>query len=197
MVLGAVSNPFFSHCEQSGQYPPEHHVSWDSSAFGVGLALMAGEIDISVGSILGLASVVAALLLKAGYGVPVAAGAPASVWGLACGFRQRRDCANHQGPRQSSSTLATLGIYRAFALVLANGSAGWAGCPTIPRFSSGFGQGRDRPKSPISPFLFLIVAFVAEVALRFTSSGFQGCLRSAAIRKPAHLIGFRVERNAH
>ena len=65
-------------------------------SIGVGLALMAGEIDISVGSVFGLTAVVTALVLKAGY--PIAAAAARGVLVRAC-LRpgQRARGAGHQG----------------------------------------------------------------------------------------------------
>src|SRR5579859_8077565 len=54
-------------------------------SIGVAVALMAGEIDISVGSVFGLTSIITALVLKDGYPLAGAIGAGLLV-GLICGL---------------------------------------------------------------------------------------------------------------
>jgi len=188
MALGALSSPFFLTVGNLAGIL-QNITFLGFLSIGVGLALMAGEIDISVGSIFGLTSVVAALLLKAGYGVPVAVGAGLGV-GLTCGFANGAIAQLINVPAVVV-TLATQGIYRAFALVLANGSP-VGGLPDIPAFFDWFGQGAIGQVSYIT-VLFLVVALLAEVAMRFTSSGFR-VLAIGSNPQAAHLIGFRVER---
>jgi hypothetical protein len=73
-IVGAVSNSYFlSVGDLTGILQNVAFLGFLSS--GVGLALMAGEIHISVGSIFGLASVSTALLLKAAYRVSSAVAA--------------------------------------------------------------------------------------------------------------------------
>ena len=88
-------------------------------------------------------------------------------------------------------TLATLGIYRALALALANGSP-VGGLPENAFFFDWFGQGAVAQISYIT-ILFLIVALIAEIVLRWTSSGFR-LLAIGSNPQAARLVGFHVER---
>jgi ribose/xylose/arabinose/galactoside ABC-type transport system permease subunit len=188
VIIGAVSNPYFLTVENlAGVLQNVTFLGF--LTVGVGLALMAGEIDISVGSIFGIVSVVVALLLKAGYGVSLAVSAGLAV-GMICGFLNGIIAQLINVPAVVV-TLATLGIYRAIALVLANGSP-VGGLPDNPAFFDSFGQGAVGQVSCIT-LLFLVVAFVVEIALRFTSSGFR-VLAIGSNPLAAHLIGFHVER---
>jgi ribose/xylose/arabinose/galactoside ABC-type transport system permease subunit len=158
-------------------------------AVGVGLALIAGEIDISVGSVYALAGVVTALLLHHGYPVPVAIlGGLAT--GAVCGLVNGVVAQVIDVPA-IVVTLATLGIYRALALVLAGGSP-VTGMPDAPLFFDWFGQGTVGQISFIT-ILFLIVAIGAEIVLRNTAFGFRVfAVGSNAVA--ARLVGFKVER---
>jgi ribose/xylose/arabinose/galactoside ABC-type transport system permease subunit len=156
---------------------------------GVGLVLMAGEIDISVGSTFGLASVVTALVLKDGYPLAVAI-AGGLLIGLVCGLVNGLVAQLIKVP-VVVITLATLGIYRALALALANGSP-VGGLPNNAFFFGWFGQGGIAQVSYIT-ILFLLVALVAEIVLRRTSSGFR-LLAIGSNPQAAHLVGFHVER---
>lgn len=158
-------------------------------AIGVGLALIAGEIDISVGSVFGLTAVVAALALHNGLGL-----GSAIVLGLAVGTL----CGLVNGlvaqlikVSAVVVTLATLGVYRALALVIANGSP-VTGMPHLPGFFDGFGQGGLGSVSYIT-LLFLLLALIAEFGLRRTSFGFR-VLAIGSNPLAARLVGFRVER---
>src|SRR6202049_5236114 len=83
-AIGAVSNPYFLTLDNlTGILQSITFLGFLS--IGVGLALIAGEIDISVGSVYALAAVVAALLMKHGYGVPLAVAGGLGT-GLACGL---------------------------------------------------------------------------------------------------------------
>src|SRR5580698_2442118 len=65
-LVGALSSPYFMTVSNlTGILQNITFLGFLS--VGVGLVLMAGEIDISVGSILGLAGVVTALILREGY----------------------------------------------------------------------------------------------------------------------------------
>ena len=158
-------------------------------SIGVGLALMAGEIDISVGSVFGLTSVVTALVLKSEYPLVVAILAGLVVGSL-CGLANGLAAQLIKVP-VVVITLATLGIYRALALGLANGSP-VGGLPENHFFFDWFGQGSIAHISYIT-ILFLIVALIAEAGLRLTSSGFR-LLAIGSNPDAAHLVGYRVER---
>jgi ribose/xylose/arabinose/galactoside ABC-type transport system permease subunit len=158
-------------------------------SIGVGLALMAGEIDISVGSVFGLTSVITALVLKSGYPLIVAVVAGLLVGSL-CGLANGLAAQLIKVP-VVVITLATLGIYRALALGLSNGSP-VGGLPENHFFFDWFGQGSIAHISYIT-ILFLIVALIAEAGLRLTSSGFR-LLAIGSNPDAAHLVGYRVER---
>ena len=118
-LVGAFTSPYFATFDNlAGILQSMTFLGF--LAVGVGLALIAGEIDISVGSIYGLSSIVTALLLHDGFGVPVAiAGGLAT--GLACGLVNGVVAQIIDVPA-IVVTLATLGVYLALALVLAGGS---------------------------------------------------------------------------
>jgi ribose/xylose/arabinose/galactoside ABC-type transport system permease subunit len=158
-------------------------------SIGVGLALIAGEIDISVGSIYALAAIVTALLMKNGYGVPLAIVGGLAV-GVACGL-VNGIVAQVINVSAVVVTLATLGVFRALALVVAGGSP-VTGMPQAPDFFDTFGQGGIGGVSFIT-ILFLIVALLAEIILRNTAFGFR-LVAVGSNPIAARLVGFHVER---
>lgn len=187
-VVGAVSNRYFLTVDNLSSIL-QSITFLGFLAIGVGLTLMAGEIDISVGSTFGLVSVVTALALHRGMGLW-----PAVCLGLATGVV----CGLVNGVvaqliKVSAVvvTLATLGIYRAFALVIAHGSP-VTGMPNFAGFFQGFGQGGIGAVSYIT-LLFLFLALVAELILRRTAFGFR-ILAVGSNPLAARLVGFRVER---
>ena len=187
-VVGAVSSPYFLTVNNlTGILQNITFLGFLS--IGVGLTLMAGEIDISVGSVFGLTAVATALVLRSGYPV-VAAIAAGLLVGLGCGLLNGLIAQVIRVP-VVVVTLATLGIYRAVALALANGSP-VGGLPASPAFFDGFGQGGIGQVSYIT-ILFLIVAAGAEFVLRWTSTGFR-VLAVGSNPLAAHLVGFHVGR---
>lgn len=188
LVIGAVSSPYFlTFTNLAGVLQNITFLGF--LCIGVGLTLMAGEIDISVGSIFGLTAVITALLLKAGYPLALAISAGLAA-GLLCGFVNGAVAQAIKVPAVVI-TLATLGIYRAIALALANGSP-VGGLPDLPLFFDGFGQGAIAQISYIT-IVFLVIAVISEIALRWTSSGYR-LLAIGSNPRAAHLVGFKVER---
>lgn len=156
---------------------------------GVGLVLMAGEIDISVGSIYALAAVVTALMLHNGQPVWLAVLAGLGT-GLVCGL-VNGVIAQVIKVSAVVVTLATLGVYRACALVISGGSP-VTGLGDAPLFFDEFGQGGIAGISYIT-IAFIIVAIGAEFVLRRTAFGFQiFAIGSNPIA--ARLVGMKVER---
>lgn len=187
-VIGAATNPYFLTLGNlSGILQSMTFLGF--LAIGVGLALIAGEIDISVGSTFGLTSVVTALALHDGLGLPAAIALGLGT-GVICGLVNGVVA---QLIRVSAVvvTLATLGIYRALALVVANGSP-VTGMPALPDFFDAFGQGGIGSVSYIT-LLFLLLALLAEFMLRRTSFGFR-VLAIGSNPLAARLVGFRVGR---
>jgi ribose/xylose/arabinose/galactoside ABC-type transport system permease subunit len=187
-VVGAASSPYFLTLNNlTGILQNITFLGFLS--VGVGLTLMAGEIDISVGSVFGLSAVITALALKSGYQL-AAAIAAGLLAGLSCGLVNGLVAQLIKVP-VVVVTLATLGIYRALALALANGSP-VGGLPQNTFFFDWFGQGSIGQISYIT-ILFLLVAGGAEIMLRWTSSGFR-LLAIGSNPQAAHLVGFHVER---
>src|ERR1700692_2182706 len=162
-VVGASSSPYFLTVSNLTGIL-QNITLLGFLSIGVGLVLMAGEIDISVGSIFGLSGVVTALVLKSGYQLAAAIGAGLVV-GTTCGLVNGVVAQVIKVP-VVVMTLATLGIYRAIALALANGSP-VGGLPDNRLFFDWFGQGAVAQISFIT-VLFLTVALVAEILLRWT-----------------------------
>jgi ribose/xylose/arabinose/galactoside ABC-type transport system permease subunit len=187
-LVGALSSPYFMTVSNlTGILQNITFLGFLS--VGVGLVLMAGEIDISVGSIFGLSGVATALVLRSGYPLPAAIAAGLLV-GVACGLVKGMVAQIIKLP-VFVKTLATLGIYRAIALALAYGSP-VGGLPSNAFFFDWFGQGAIAQISYIT-ILFLIVALIAEILLRWTSSGFR-LLAIGSNPQAARLVGFHVER---
>jgi ribose/xylose/arabinose/galactoside ABC-type transport system permease subunit len=187
-VVGAASSPYFvTVANLTGIL--QNITLLGFLCIGVGLALMGGEIDISVGSVFGLAAVATALVLKARYPLAVAVASGLLV-GLACGLLNGLVAQVIKVP-VVVVTLATLGVYRALALALANGSP-VGGLPENTLFFDWFGQGGIGQISYIT-ILLLVVALIAEIVLRWTSSGFR-LLAIGSNPLAAHLVGFHVER---
>jgi ribose/xylose/arabinose/galactoside ABC-type transport system permease subunit len=187
-IIGTVSSPYFMTVSNLAGIL-QNITFLGFLSVGVGLVLMAGEIDISVGSTFGLAGVVTALILKDGYALVIAIAGGMAV-GLLCGLVNGLVAQLIRVP-VVVITLATLGIYRAIALALANGSP-VGGLPANAFFFGWFGQGAVAQISYITA-LFLFVALVAEIVLRWTSSGFR-LLAIGSNPHAAHLVGFHVER---
>lgn len=187
-IVGALSSPYFLTVNNLAGIL-QNITFLGFLTVGVGLALMGGEIDISVGSTFGLAAVVTAMTLKGANSVLLAVAAGLLV-GLICGFVNGIVAQVIKVP-VVVVTLATLGIYRAIALGLANGSP-VGGLPDSGVFFDWFGQGAVADISYIT-VLFLLVALLAEIVLRFTSSGFR-LLAIGSNPQAAHLVGFHVER---
>ena len=187
-AIGAVTNPYFVGAGNlSGILQSMTFLGF--LAIGVGLALIAGEIDISVGSVFGLTSVVTALALHGGLGLGAAI-ALGLATGMMCGV-VNGVVAQLIKVSAVVVTLATLGIYRALALVIANGSP-VTGMPSLPGFFNTFGQGGLGSVSYVT-ILFLLLALLAEFMLRRTSFGF-GIFAIGSNPLAARLVGFRVER---
>ncbi len=187
-IIGALSNQYFLTLDNlTGILQSVTFLGFLS--IGVGLALMAGEIDISVGSVYALSAIVTALLLKNDYGLPLAIAGGLGV-GLACGL-VNGVVAQVINVSAVVVTLATLGVYRALTLVIAGGSP-VTGMPDTPEFFDVFGQGGIGGVSFIT-VLFVIVAVVAEIVLRKTAFGFR-LLAVGSNPVAARLVGFHVER---
>lgn len=139
-------------------------------AVGVSFALIAGEIDISVGSTYGLVSVITALAIHDGVSLPLAV-VLGLVSGLAAGLVNGLATVALRVPAVIV-TLATLGIYRGLALVLANGTP-ISGLPDSGFFFGTLGTGFAWGQITWLAIIFLVVAALASLVLSRTSFGFR------------------------
>ena len=187
-AIGALTNPYFLTLDNlTGILQSVTFLGFLS--IGVGLALIAGEIDISVGSIYALAAVVTALLMKNGYGVPLAIAGGLGV-GPRLRPRQRHRRAGHQRIGGRGDACHARRLSRPCTLVVAGGSP-VTGMPDAPAFFDGFGQGGIGGVSFIT-ILFLVLALAAEIVLRNTAFGFR-LLAIGSNPVAARLVGFHVE----
>jgi ribose/xylose/arabinose/galactoside ABC-type transport system permease subunit len=159
-------------------------------AVGLSFALLAGEIDISVGSIYGLTSVVTALVFRQTETLLLAILAGLGV-GIACGVVNGVVATALRVPAVII-TLATLGVYRGFALVLAKG-ASVSGLPDHEFFFNIFGNGEAFQYVSWLTLLFLGVALLAGLILTRTAFGFRVYAVGSNPRS-ARLVGIDVRR---
>jgi ribose transport system permease protein len=153
-------------------------------AVGMTLVIMTRGIDLSVGSVVGLSSMVAAQMLNHGVVVGILAGL---IVGLVCGLVNGFLIARLKLP-DFIVTLGTLSIFRGAALIYTDGQPIY-GLP--PAFRAIFG-GRllDLP----TPVLFaLVIAVLAFLLVRFTALGEQ-IIAIGGNEEAARLSGINVER---
>jgi ribose transport system permease protein len=135
-------------------------------AFGMTLAILLGGIDLSVGSILAVSSVLAAMTMKSGHDAGVAAGI-ALLAGAAMGSLNGVVIAKGK-VAPFIATLGTMTLLRGLALVLSNGSP-------ISDFSSDFfamlGDGYVARLIPVPVVLMLAMFAVFWFVLRRTVFG--------------------------
>lgn len=139
-------------------------------AIGLSFALLAGEIDISVGSTYGLTSVVAAVVLRADHPLLLAILAGLAT-GVACGLFNGAIAALLRVPAVIV-TLATLGVYRGFALVLAHGAT-VSQLPEHDFFFNIVGNGEAFQHVSWLTMLFLMVAVTGALIVARTAFGFR------------------------
>lgn len=147
-------------------------------AIGMTFVILTGGIDLSVGSLLALGGIVAAAAYKGGTNLlDTAAGQTAGIGvfgailiacgvGLAGGFMQGLVITRLKVP-PFVVTLGGMSIFRGMTLLIGDGGP-------ISAFDDAFkvpGQGRIGELIPIPVVIFLIVAVIAYVVLRYTQYG--------------------------
>ncbi len=153
---------------------------------GMAILLASGGFDLSVGSVMALASTVVAMLMLAGYSIPVAVAAALVVGALAGvtnGF-----LVTAVGINPLIATLGTMSIARGIALVLTEGfslsslpaSFGWIG-------KAAWGG------LPVIVLLMLVLVIVFDLAVRHTRF-FRQVYFIGANEKAAKLSGIPVNR---
>lgn len=155
---------------------------------GVSVALIAGEIDISVGSVFGLTSIVTAVMLREGQ-APILAITLGLIVGLAAGFANGLVAQLIRVPAVIV-TLASLGIYRGITLVMAN-TAPVTGMPDEPFLFGTIGNGRILGGLSWLTVIAVVFAIIAGLALAFTTAGFR-VYSVGSNPEAARLIGMGV-----
>lgn len=156
-------------------------------AAGQTLVIIAGGIDLSVGSVLALVGVITALLLARGYSIPIAVGAGLTV-GAICGFVNGFLTTKGRIP-PFIATLGMMGVARGLALVLSKAQNVFI--PTDNRFLD-LGTGRLLG-IPIPFAIAAVVAILTEVFLSFTRFG-RHTYAVGGNREAARLSGVPVHR---
>lgn len=157
-------------------------------AVGVGLVLIGGEIDISVGSTFSLAGVVAAVAMSHGASVAVAIAIALGV-GLGCGVINGVVAELFQIPAVVV-TLATLGVYAGLALVISGGSP-VSSVGDHPGFFTGFGTGTVVGQLTWLSVIYVAVAVIAGAILQGTTFGFR-VFAVGSNPRAARLVGINV-----
>jgi len=154
-------------------------------AIGATMVMATHGLDVSVGSIMGLAAVVAGLLMNAGWSIPAAIFIALLV-GLACGL-VNGILVSLLKVSAIVATLGTLGLYRGFVHLLSGGA--W-----IEGLPEGFKALTKAGSFGLSFFawLVLLLLVVTHLALRYTSFG-RSMFAVGDNRDGARLIGIRVD----
>jgi ribose/xylose/arabinose/galactoside ABC-type transport system permease subunit len=156
-------------------------------AIGVTMVVLTGEIDLSVGSIVAISGVTAAMAQKAGWGlipsilIPLALG---MTLGLVVGLLVAKG-----GVPSFVATLGMMGIARGICLVLTNGFP-------ISGFQENFKWigGGELLFIPIPMILLLVVTVIVQMMLKRTSFG-RNLYAIGGSRKAAFYSGIKVEWN--
>ena len=146
-------------------------------ALGLTLVIIAGGIDLSVGSMVALAGGVAILALNGlggGVGAVVAAVLVAIAVGMLCGaLNGTLVTTGHVAP--FIATLGTMSIFRSMALYIANGGEFRSESELYPNIGAGMTMG-----VPNSALIFLTVAIIFHILLTYTPFGRHVCAVGAS-----------------
>ena len=153
-------------------------------AVGMTLVIMTKGIDLSVGSIVGLSSMVAAHLLSQGLLVGIGA---ALIVGLVCGAINGVLIAKLKLP-DFIVTLGTLSVYRGAALIYTDGQPIYGLSKEFRALFAGHALGIPSPV-----ILALIVAALAFLLVKFTALGEQ-IIAVGGNEEAARLSGVNIER---
>jgi len=152
------------------------------------LIIITGEIDLSVASIVGLASVLTGVLTRAG--VPFEVAAIAAIVVGAVGGALNGFLVTVVGLPSLAVTIGTLALYRGLAI----GLLGTTAVTDFPEFWTDLAQARvGNTNIPVVLFLFLVLLVVFTVLLHFTPFG-RGIYAIGLASEAARFSGVRVER---
>ena len=153
-------------------------------AIGMTMVIMTRGIDLSVGSIVGISSMVAAVTLQQGTVIGITAGLLA---GLACGAINGLLIAKLKLP-DFIVTLGTLSVFRGAALIFTNGQPVYGLPDSFRSIFAGTVLGIPTPV-----VLVVIIAAIAFVMIRYTAIGEQ-IIAVGGNEEAARLSGISVDR---
>lgn len=153
-------------------------------AIGATMVMATHGLDVSVGSIMGLAAVVAGLLMNAGWGIPASIGVSLLI-GLVCGLFNGA-LVSLLNVSAIVATLGTLGLYRGFVHLLSGGA--WI--EGLPENFKALTKAGSLGLSPVA-WLVLVLLIVSHLGLRYTAFG-RSMFAVGDNREGARLIGIRV-----
>ncbi len=159
----SVASPYFLTANNLASVARQTAV-FNTMALGMTIVIITGGIDLSVGSILGLAGLGGAMSLEAGQ--PVVAGVLVGILiGTACGFLNGF-LITRLGIPPFVVTLGTLGVYRGVALIVSNGLP----VHKIPAGFSFIGEG-NLLGIPFVLWMLVICAVAVHLILEHTRLG--------------------------
>jgi ribose transport system permease protein len=153
-------------------------------AVGMTLVVMARGIDLSVGSVVGLSSMIAASALSHNLPLGIVAGV---VLGVACGLINGFLIAKVKLP-DFIATLGTLSIYRGLALIYTDGKPIYGIDPAFRAIFAGQLAGIPTPV-----LLALAIAILAFLLVRYTALGEQ-VIAVGGNEEAARLSGINIDR---
>ncbi|WP_428646471.1 ABC transporter permease [Roseibium sp.] len=156
-------------------------------SIGMVMVIITGGIDLSVGSAMGLSSLVTALAFDAGFSMPASIGAGVGVglaFGLANGF-----LITAIGLPPFIATLGTLSIGRGLMYMITHGVPV---TPDTPEFFSFFGQGYIGPV-PVPVIIMVVLMVVFTVIMGRTRFG-RHVYATGGNEQAARLSGVKVNR---
>jgi ribose transport system permease protein len=159
----SIASPYFLTANNLASVARQTAV-FNTMALGMTIVIVAGGIDLSVGSILGLSGLVGTMALEAGYPIFVGVLVGIAV-GTVCGFLNGLMITRLR-INAFIVTLGTLGIYRGVALIISNGLP-------VHRIPSGFaflGEG-NLLGVPFVVWLLVLCAVATHVVLESTRLG--------------------------
>ncbi|WAJ29699.1 ABC transporter permease [Antarcticirhabdus aurantiaca] len=136
--------------------------------------MISGGIDLSVVAVANLASIVAALILRAGPEYAWVAVPAALLLGLACGLLNGCLIAYLRLP-PILATLGTLQLFGGIGIVITGGPA----ITGIPEWYGAFGNASIGGAVPVPLLVFVLVALGLGLVLRFTATGMRARLYGA------------------
>jgi rhamnose transport system permease protein len=152
------------------------------------LVIVAGEIDLSVASVVGLSSVLVGVLLQHGFSMPVAI-VLALLAGLACGAVNGYLVA-YVGLPSLAVTIGTLALFRGLAV----GLLGTKAVTDFPQWWTDLAKAKiGTTYIPVVVVLFLVLAAVFVLLLQFSTFG-RGIYDIGLNSEAAHFTGVNVER---